>query len=136
MNIPAAVLAAMALCNQHVVSVYTGAGIASYLNGSLMSGNCVFIGANGGVSCGSTIETDAQKKEQDDAITKATFSNAYAWEDPYQQKCKTISDYVSTLQRGLDKVAADKQAAADARAKAAEQPTLDRGITALRSIKP
>ncbi len=133
MNLPAAVIAAMALCNQHVVASKTanGIGLSGYSGVST-----TFIACGVGWNCTTEQkETDAQRKEREDSRTASNFSEAYAWEPPYQTKCKKIQDYVSDFKASLDKKAADKKAAEDAAAKAAEQPTLDEGIAALPAIK-
>lgn len=128
MNLPEAVLAAMALCNHHIEAT-RGAG--NYMLWSSGSGSFTTIG--------NTIYSSSDEKANKlaaDENTKIYFNMAYAWEPPYQNKCKFIQEYVSRVRDLEDKQAA---AAADAKqraAKAAEQPTLDNGIMALRDIKP
>jgi hypothetical protein len=129
MNLPAAVITAMALCNQHSIA-NRGSGIL-WANGTATFSTCSSY--SGPLGCEK--ETDAQRKEREDAATAYRFSDIYAWESSYQDKCKTIQDYVAKFQASLDKKAADKKAAEDVTAKAAEQPTLDKGIAALPAIK-
>lgn len=104
MNLPTAVLAAMALCNQHVVAT--------------RSDRLVLV-----IAATTTLDT------------LDTFTDAYAWEAPYQAKCKEIQNYVVEFQAWLDKKASDADQAEQKAAKAAEQPALDKGIAALGGIK-
>lgn len=101
MNLPTAVLAAMALCNQHVVAT----------------------------------RSDRLALEIAATTTLGIFTDAYAWEAPYQAKCKEIQNYVVEFQAWLDKKASDADQAEQKAAKAAEQPALDKGIAALGGIK-
>jgi hypothetical protein len=129
MNLPAAVIAAMALCNQHIVATQ-GHGGSLYIG----TGYTVITTCSGLSPCVET-GTDAQRKARKDAEIASTFSTAYAWEPSYEEKCKTIQDYVTKFQASLDKKAEDKKAAENTAAEAAKQPTLDKGIAALPAIK-
>lgn len=134
MNLPAAVVAAMALCNQHVVASKGAPEQYGFISASSYNGfgtTCT----NSIVAYNCTEETAAQKKAREDAAMQGMFDDSYAWEPAYQAKCKTIADYLTRFQAYLDKRQSDKDAIVAAKAKAAEQPTLDHGIAALSEIK-
>ena len=139
MNLPAAVIAAMALCNQHIIALRaTSLGFTTASSSTRFSPTLCYdsyVAVNGIVPGSCPKETEQQKKEREDTATAYRFNEAYAWEAPYQDKCKTIQDYVAKVQASIDKKVGDKKAAEDASAKAAEQPTLDKGIAALPAIE-
>lgn len=114
MNLPLAVIAAMALCNDHTVATRT-------LNS---------ISRDGIDSSWKQMSWDAPGafKIPEDESTFYIFEIGYSWEPGFQEKCWKIHDYINKLE--LDYLGARAKAA-----KATEQPTLDKGIAALAEIK-
>lgn len=126
MNIPAAVIAAMALCNQHAVANIHG---ESFGYGGSLQFDCRVVGG-----CLTPSKADQQKAADDD--TSSRFRYGYAWEPEFQAKCAKIHDYITHLDDEAtrkDVVAATAKRAAE---KAAIQPTLDKGVAALSGIRP